>query len=382
MWNSANGYFNRAVTTGGGTNTLVDSSSDAAIVYGMIDALSSRASSHISTILSHLQHDGYGVARYDGDTFYYTSPYSPAGNEAQSDEPSWPQMSAYVALYNIYKGDLTTALSYLQWMVSRSGVGYMAPGEAVSRITLKPLPSTMIEPVTAAWFVLTALAYEGKADIRITPPQYNVGAFKTINVTSTVANDLPQYSNVPYYLDNNGSVSGSGDTDIQRVYISNDASNLYIRIKNMSGHLSAYNTAPKFGVNVYAEDYKHGTAASLPTAMYGGALDHAAQYMIGRWSDSNNYAVFKVSGGAWTFDHFITGVIAPQWDPNTGNIEMVIPLSELSSAGSAATGDFSNLTVSLVRQNPSTSVWSEDDMQAVHDRIMTSGEAWFYGNVE
>lgn len=380
MWNGT--YFNRAVTTGGGANTLVDASSLAAIVYGMIDAASSRASSHVSTMLSHLQHDTYGIARYDGDTFYYTSPYSPAGNEALSDEPSWPQMTSYHALYSIYKGDLTTALAELKWMASRMGVGYMAPGEAVSRVTLKPLPSTMVEPVTAAWFIVTALAYGGQADLRITPPQANAGAYKTISVTTSVAADLPQYDNVPYYLDNNASVSGSGDTDIQRVYVSNDASNLYIRIRNKSGTLPAFDTAPRFGVMVYAEDYKHGAAASLASGMYGGALDHAAQIMVGRWSDSNDYAAFKVSGGTWTFDHTITGVVAPQWSTATGDIEMIVPLSELSSTGSVSVGDFSNLNVVLVRQNPTTSAWSEDDVQALHVRIMGPGEAWFYGNVQ
>ncbi|MFC5469541.1 glycoside hydrolase family 15 protein [Cohnella suwonensis] len=380
MWNGTS--FNRAVSTSGTANTLVDASSMAALVYGTIDSASSRASSHVSTVLSHLQHDTYGIARYDSDNFYYTSPYSPAGNEAQSDEPSWPQMTSYHALYSIYNGDLTTALAELKWMVSRMGVGYMAPGEAVSRITLKPLPSTMVEPVTAAWFVVTALAYGGQADLRVIPPQENVGAYKAITVTTTVSNDLSQYSNVPYYLDNNASVSGSGDTDIQRVYISNDASNLYVRIKNKSGSLSAYNTAPRFAMMVYAEDYKHGAAASLGTGMYGGTLDHSAQYMVGRWSDSSTYAMFKVSGGTWTFDHFITSVIAPQWSTSSGDIEMVIPLSELSSTGAVATGDYSNLNVVLVRQNPSTSAWSEDDVQALHDRKMTTGEAWFYGNVQ
>ncbi|SDN52201.1 hypothetical protein SAMN04487897_10352 [Paenibacillus sp. yr247] len=382
LWNSINGYFNRAVTTSGGTNTLVDSSSDAMFVYGLLDSNSSRISSHINKITTTLQHDGNGIARYTGDTFYYTAAFSPAGNEALSNEPSWPQMSAYVALYNIYQGNLTTALSYLQWIVSRTGVGYMSAGEAVSRITFKPLPSTMVEPVTAAWFVLTALAYEGKADIRITAPQYNVGAYKTINVTTSVASDLSQYSNVPYYLNNKASTSGSGDTTITKAYVSNDASNLYIRVKNKSGVLSAYNTAPRFGVMVYGEDYKHGAAASSSSAMYGGGLDHAAQYMVGRWSDSANFSKFKVVSGSWSFDHFITSVIAPQWDPATGNIEMVIPLSELSSTGSVATGDYSNLNIVLVRQNPTTLAWSEDNLEAVHDRVMQNGEAWFYGNVE
>lgn len=383
LWNASGGYFNRAVNLDGTPRTLVDGSSNALIVYGVLDALSSRAVSHVNKIKTNLQHDNYGVARYDGDVFYYTAPFSPGGNEALSDEPTWPQMSAYIALHHLYRGEKSIALEYLKWIVSRTAVGYMAQGEAVSRITLKPLPSTMVEPVTAAWYVLAALTYEDKADVRIIPPQYNAGAYKTIQVTTDVADDLPQWSYVPYYKDAlSDSVSRSGDTDIARVYVSNDANNLYVRIRNESGQLSEFDTAPRFAVHVFAEDFKHGSAPSKSTGIYGGALDRPMQYMVGRWSDSNQFARFVVQNGNWTFDSFLTNVIAPQWDPDTGDIEMVIPLSAFSSTGSVSTGDWSNLNIVLVRQDPSTLNWSEDDVFALHYRIMTTGEAWFYGNVE
>ncbi|MCF6093617.1 hypothetical protein L1765_06395 [Microaerobacter geothermalis] len=383
LWNVNSGYYNRAVNLDGTPRTLVDGSSNALIVYGVVDADSSRANSHVNKIKTNLQQDNYGIARYDGDTFYYTAPFSPAGNEALSDEPTWPQMSAYVALHHIYRGEYGTALQYLKWMVSRMAAGYMAQGEAVSRITLKPLPSTMVEPVTAAWFVVTALAYEGRADLRIIPPQFNSGAYKTINVTTNVASDLPQWSNVPYYHDKIGdTASGSGDTDIAKIYVSNDTNNLYVRIKNQSGQLSGFNTPPRFAMLVYADDFKGGTAKSSSNGMYGGSLDRPMQYMVGRWSDSDTFAKFYVSGGNWTFDQFVSGVIKPQWDPNSGNIEMAIPLSEFSSTGSVSTGDFSNLNIVLVRQDPNSLNWSEDDVIALHYRVMTSGEQWYYGNVE
>lgn len=383
LWNVNNGYYNRAVNTNGTARTLVDGSSNALIVYGVIDANSSRANSHVSKIKTNLQHDNYGIARYDGDDFYYTSPYSPGGNEALSDEPSWPQMSAYAALHHLYRGEKQTALSYLKWMASRTAVGYMAQGEAVSRITLKPLPSTMVEPVTGAWFIITALVYEDQADIKVIPPQFNAGAYKYINVTTTVANDLAQWSNVPYYHDRlSDSDSGSGDTDIAKVYVSNDANNLYVRIKNASHHLSGYNTAPRFAMTVYAEDFKHSTAESLTTGLYGGNLDRSMQYMVSRWSDSGDFAKFHVSNGSWTFEEHLTGITIPQWDVNTGDIEMVVPLSELSSTGSVNTDDWSNLNIVLVRQDPTTLNWNEDDLIAIHYRVTTSGDQWYYGNVE
>jgi len=241
----------------------------------------------------------------------------------------------------------------------------------------------MVEPVTAAWFVVTALTYEDKADLRIVSPQSNAGAYKTINVTTNVAADLPQWSNVSYYNDKIGdSISTSGDTDIGKVYVSNDANNLYVRIKNTSGHLSGYNTTPRFAMTVYAEDFKHSTAESLSTGIYGGSLDRSMQYMVSRWSDSSNFAKFHVSNSSWTFEEHLTSITIPQWDVNTGDIEMVIPLSELSSTGTVTTGDWADLNIVLTRQDPVTLTWHEDDIIAIHYRITTSGEQWFYGNVE
>ncbi len=172
MWNSAGGgYFDRAVNTG---NTArvdpVDSSSDMLMVLGVVDAGSTKAASHIAKISSTLAQDTWGIARYVGDTFYYTSQYSPAGNEALGAEPSWPQMSMYLALDEIFTGDKADALSRLTWYASRTATGYMPPGEATSNVSHKPIVSTMVEPVTGAWYVLTALQYGGQNDTRVQPP--------------------------------------------------------------------------------------------------------------------------------------------------------------------------------------------------------------------
>ena len=206
------------------------------------------------------------------------------------------------------------------------------------------------------------MQYEGKADLRITSPQSNAGAHKAITVTTAVANDLAQWSNVPYYQDAlSDSVSASTSTDIDKVYLSNDANNLYIRIKNKSGSLPGFNTAPRFGMMVYAEDFKNGAAAAKSTGMYGGALDRPFQYLVGRWSDGNNLSKFNVQSGNWTFTNHISGVIIPQWSTTSGDMEMVIPFSQLSSSA-IAVGDWANLNIVLVRQAPSTFVWSEDDV--------------------
>ncbi len=172
LWNSrGGGYFDRAVNT---DNTArvdpVDSSSDMLIVLGVVPADNAYAQSHIAKINATLTEDAYGTARYVGDNFYYTSPYDPAGNEALGTMPSWPQMSMYVALDQLYLADKTDALKRLTWYTSRTATGYMPPGEATSNVSQKPIVSTMVEPVTGAWYVLAALQYGGQSEMRVTPP--------------------------------------------------------------------------------------------------------------------------------------------------------------------------------------------------------------------
>ncbi len=382
LWNSPDSYYNRAVNSDNTARTTVDSSSDMLFVSGAVDPGSSRAASHISKILSTLTHDTYGLARYSGDAFYYTSPYSPAGNEAGAAEPSWPQMTMYAALHYIYNGNLSAALPRLTWYASRTAVGYMPPGEAVSNVTQKPIISTMVEPVTGAWYVLAALAYTGQADTRMYAPISNAASHAGLTVNSGTTGDWPQWNPIPYFVSPVGNeTSGVATTDIKNVAIANDDNNIYVRVDNAGGTLPGFNTTPRFAINIYAGDYSgNGATATSSTAMYGRALSRPAAYMVGRWSDSSNYSHFHVSGGAWTADSTITSVIAPQWDTTTGRIELVIPRSALTSAG-AADGSTVPITISLVRQNPSTLAWSEDDTIALRYKLLPANTAWTYGNV-
>lgn len=382
LWNSPDSYYNRAVNSDNTGRTTVDSSSDMLFVSGAVDPGSSRAASHVSKILATLTHDTYGIARYTGDNFYYSSPYSPAGNEAGAAEPSWPQMTMYLALYYIYNANLTAALPRLTWYASRTAVGYMPPGEAVSNVTQKPIISTMVEPVTGAWYVLAALAYTNQADTRMYAPISNASAQAGLTVHAGTTGDWPQWDPIPYFTSPVGnSASGVSTTDIRNVAIANDSSNIYVRVDNAAGTLPGFNTTPRFAVNVYAGDYSGNSATpTSSTAMYGTALSRPAAFMVGRWSDSNNFSRFHVSGGAWTADSTITSVIAPQWDTTTGRIELVIPRSSLTSAG-AADGATVPITISLVRQNPTTLAWSEDDTIALRYKLLPASTPWTYGSV-
>lgn len=378
-WDDTTGYYDQGVTSSGSPDTTIDSSSDELIALGDINADSERAASQISIVEQALTHDTWAIARYTGDTYYYTSPYSPAGNEAGSAEPVWPNMTMLVALYEIYTGDLTDAFSRLQWYASVSGVGYMPPGEAVSWETGQPVVSTMSEPFTAATFIMTSLAYTDQYNPRVYPTNANASAYATIDETTTPSNDWPQWRDIPYYDGNPaGSASGSAMTSITRVYAANDSTNLYLRVDNASGSLSAYDTSPEFGVLVYAQDFDHSSSLSATTTgYYGGTLDHPMNYLFARWSNSDTYSMFSASStGGWTFDTNL-GTQAPQWDTTTGRVELEIPLSDMASS-SAAVGDWSYLDVEMAYDNNGT--WQDDDIMGLHYEIASSTSAWSYGN--
>ncbi len=370
MWNANGGYYNRAIFTDGSLNSKIDSSSDLLMVLGVIDSNSSRAVSHVNKVKANLLHDGYGIARYDGDIFYYTSPWSPAGNEALSDEPSWPQMSMYVALHHINRGEKDEALKYLKWVVARTAVGYMAAGEAVSRVDMRPLISTAVEPVTAAWYVLTALAYTDQADLKVIPYQYNVGFNKGVTVTGA----LTQFSNIPYVLDDLGDTPNA-DMDIAKVYVSNDAQNLYVRVKTKSPNTSGANV----GLQIYAEDFKQSAAAKSATSVSGIALDHSAQYLLEVKNDGNLANKFVVTGGNWTFERNVQNSSTLRYDATTGEYIASFPLWSFSSTGALATNDWSNMNITLEHQVGTS--WVQDDTLGVHYRNTTT-EAPIYSNIE
>ncbi len=382
LWDASGGYYDRGIDTDGTTvNSLLDSSSMALLVTGDVDAASSRATTMVNTIDTDLTHDTYGIARYTDDGYYYDSPYDPAGDEALAAEPVWPNMTMFDSIYDSLSGQSSLALSRLQYYASVSGVGYMPPGEAVAWPTSQPVVSTMSEPLTASSFIMAALAYTGKYDPRVSATNANASAYATVSVTSTPSSDWSEWTNIPYYTYPSGaSTSGSAMTNIGDVYISNDASNIYVRVDNTSGSFSAYGASPQFALLVYAQDFNHSTALTgSSTGVYGRTLDHSMNYVVGRWSDSTSYATFTAGSSGWTAGANLTS-IAPQWDTSTGRIEASIPISALASGGSAATGSWSYLDVELAYQNPTTGAWSDDDLGAIHYQLASSTSTWLYGN--
>lgn len=377
LWNVNNGYYDRCINTDNTVNTLEDTSTNILFALGVIDVNSSRATSHVNKIETDLAVDTYGLPRYANDSFYYTSQWSPSGNEALEASPSWPQMTMWDSIYQTYKGNTSKAYDMLEWFKHRTGTGYMVTGEAVSNVTEAPLVSTAAEPVTAAAFILASLAYANNYDMRVYSSEYNAGCNKGITVTNGASSDWSQYKYVPYYVDpsDDGVVSDS-QSDIKKVYISNDDNNIYIRINNVAGTLTSSTTNSTFQMTAYVEDFSK-TAATSSTSQYGTALGRNMAYMFTRKNTDSGYSKYSVSNGSWTLNKNITSVIAPQWDPASGGMEIVIPRSEI---GSPANGSWGHITVDLGKYLNSS--WQDQDMLRINYRITGSSDSWLYGNFE
>jgi hypothetical protein len=286
-----------------------------------------------------------------------------------------------VAIYEILTGDLATALSRLQWFASITGAGYMPSGEAVSNVTLQPLVSSMCEPLTASSFILASLIYEGQYALGIVPPIYNAGTWKSISVSMTPANDWDQWSNVPYFVGPQTTAAPSATYQIKRVYVANDGSNLYLRVDSAGNQLSGYQQQPLFGLRVYSQDFANPNASGTTLGLSGESLRRPMVYMLERDSDSNLFQHWTAAAGAWSQDSSIGGVIAPQWDPTTGRIEAVVPLSSVSS-GSPVFANWTEIMIVLAYFDAGSSSWRDGDSLLLHYRLSTSDQNWIYGNID
>jgi GH15 family glucan-1,4-alpha-glucosidase len=378
MWNPA-GYYNRAVNADDTARTLVDSSSDMLLALGIIDWRSQRAASHVATVLRTITKDTYGLARYPGDAFYYTGAWSPGGNEALASEPSWPQMSLWVAVYDIMRGTLAAALPRLQWCCARMGKGYMPPGEAVSNVTRQPLLSSMSEPLTASAFLLAALSYEGQTRLTVVPPLFNAGAAKSIGVAPGASGDGVQWTNVPYFCGAEADTAASRQYAIERAYVTNDFSNLYVRIDNASRSLPRFAEDPAFALHVYTQDFS-GRAATTNFGIDGQGMKRPVSYLVERSSTGDGYRRWSVANGAWIAGEPIAGVIEPQWDPATGRIEAVIPIAAVASDHPSFGYAWADVIIALAERNGDT--WVDQDRILLHYRLSTPDQPWIFGNIE
>jgi GH15 family glucan-1,4-alpha-glucosidase len=389
LWNP-DGYYNRAVNPDDTVQPLQDSSSDILFPLGIVDPASGRANAHIGTMLGLLSKDGYGIARYEDDRYYFDSPFDPAGNEAGTPSPPWPQLGMWVAIYKMLTGDTADALARLQWFTSTTGAGYMPQGEALNTLTRQSVLSSMSEPLTASSFILAALVYERQYDLRIAPPIHEAGAYRQIAITPGTAGDpaqhgavrdLSQWDQVPYYVANAGLPPTPGLT-IRRVYICNDAGTLYLRVDSASGSLPTFDTEPKFALRIYSEDLAH---LSTTTARWGldlAPLHRPASFAVEQRSDENQFRHWSVVAGAWTNDSSVAVGLPPQWDPACGSIEAAVPISALSSGPVSEGTAWGAIAVTLATHDPVTNTWKDGAKTLLHYRLTTPNQPWIYGNVD
>lgn len=327
LWYPKGGYYVKDIRWDNTVSRIKDGAGLILFVTGVVDIESSRAQSTLSAFEEDLVSDDFGMARYATDTYYSKdSIYSPSGDEAVELSPSWPQISNWNAVCNVYLNNHQKAVDIFDWNLHRTCAGYMVTGECVSDVTEKPCISTASEPTTAAAFVLATLAWNGDLDLRIVPERSNAGCYRELTVHNGCEGDWAQYQYVPYYLDQRNDAVSS-NLSIKNVYIANDADNLYIRVDNESGTLPTFNDGNElFQISAYFQD-ANGVAAALSESMCNSEFNHSFSYAISRSSNSN--AINKYTANtSWTSAGSESNAKI-EWDPTTGRIEMQIPLSAL-----------------------------------------------------
>lgn len=374
LWYPKGGYYDKFIRWDDTVSRLKDGSGLILFVTGVVDIESSRAKSTLAAYEKDLLSDEYGMARYATDTYYSKDSYfSPSGDEAVELSPSWPQISNWNALCNIYLDDFTKAENIFNWHLHRTGAGYMVTGECVSDVTEKPCVSTASEPTTAAAFILAALTWSGDLDLRIVPERSNAGCYRELTVHPSCNGDWAQYQYVPYYLDTRGDAAVQ-DQSIKNVYMANDADNLYIRIDNESGTLPGFAEAGNiFQTSVYFKTPSAAVASA--SSLNGTAFDHPVSCAVVRSSDSNTIDKYIAgSNNNWTSSGSISGAQC-EWDPATGRIEFKIPFSALGLSGMGA-DTWLDTEIVMGGNN------SDSDTFSIHYRLTASNQAWLYGDFE
>lgn len=171
LWNDTEQRWDRGTYFNCTRDSRLDASTDLTWTFALVSATDGRAAAQRDAVLSRLTNGKTtGIARYEGDTFYYSNPVSPGGTyEATAAMPAWPQMDMYMAMLEHWMSLDYIAFSRLAWYAGVTNVGYMPPGEAVDWPTQRPLPSTSSEPVTGGWYVLALLNFLDLFDPRLPP---------------------------------------------------------------------------------------------------------------------------------------------------------------------------------------------------------------------
>jgi Glycosyl hydrolases family 15 len=375
MWNVA-GYYNRAVNADNSVQPLEDTSSNILMALGLIDPESERARSHMARLTHSLAHDEYGLSRYHGDDYYFTNPYSPAGDEVLAIDPAWPQMSMWAAIYELRQGNREMTLARLKWCVSTMARGYMPQGEAVSNVTRESVASSMCEPLTASAFLLATLAHEGRYELQIFPPVYNAGTYKTISMNAIASGDWAPWSDVPYFL----AAPAAGAAAIRRVYLANDADHLYIRI-DLAAAFDG--TARPLSLRLYARDLAGADGGLSSLGLAQTPLPRPMSHLVEHAVDAEAFIGWRVVRGQWTNGGRIDGTSAWRWDPARGGIAAAIPFAALASgAPPDPRNAWTHLQLIIAERDRAGGSWIEGGAIVIHYRMSQADQPWTYGNIE
>ncbi len=370
LWNEEGGYYIRALTSGGAVNSKIDGSSLALFQFGVIDANSTRAQRHLAKVEEAIGHGVWGIARYEGDNYYYDSPWSPAGCESECPEPVWPALTFWFEMSKLLRKDNSTTMDRLCWYLNRTEVGYMGPGECISWVTGQPITSTAIEPMPCANFLWLAQYYLGQIPDPVLIEPYtdnttrtSLSQYKTITVTAGApSSDMAQWNSVNNASDNTGDcLSTNNMTDIKRVWVCNNSTFLFIRIDNVKGTLSGWEAEPGFAGIITIEDLA--SSSSQPTydhAYYQRPSGSESAYAVGRWNNGS-FSRFNTTGTSWSYVDSPSGACM-EWNTNEGMIEMRVPLSCISSTGSVSAGKTVEIVIELAYHNQGYNLWFDDDL--------------------
>jgi len=133
LWSEDGGYYYRSISS---TTLLPDTcidSSSVAIIFTGLTTNTTRSTSHMNRVNAALTKLGSGLARYEGDVFFYTSKFNPGGQETSGPEPAWGVVTMFAAWAEHYLNkDISQRLA---WMSKYAAPGSMPVGEAIDSYT-------------------------------------------------------------------------------------------------------------------------------------------------------------------------------------------------------------------------------------------------------